>query len=341
MDAAQPAGWYPDDEGGTKYWDGKRWTGDVRRPRKPFAAASAHRGWAIGLILVGALVVVGSPTNLMSRTASVSGGGVAGFIVALLIGGAMVVFGIYLWRGQGPTTAQVVNKARAADQYDAALARFKAEAAKSLKPRAALVTPYLALLAASSQHFGAASAAQIREVLKDLGVDAGAMAPALIGQVPGLAVHPDWLVVDNKQAYDLTAATRAQFHLDDRVQTVTQSKTRGGKTISTSTEVPRGGTLQIVSEGWSQTVAVRPQYVPSARKLVEHLAIRVDQLREANRVAAEERRSVGAEQVRAIANPETAQALQNLQNLLYTRVISDEEFARMKAKLLGDTSVSN
>ncbi|RQP11460.1 MAG: DUF2510 domain-containing protein [Microbacteriaceae bacterium] len=33
MSSAQPtvAGWYPDPEtGGTRYWDGSRWTGDVR-----------------------------------------------------------------------------------------------------------------------------------------------------------------------------------------------------------------------------------------------------------------------------------------------------------------------
>lgn len=41
-----------------------------------------------------------------------------------------------------------------------------------------------------------------------------------------------------------------------------------------------------------------------------------------------------AAQVRAISNPETAQALQNLQNLLYTRAISDEEFQAAKNNLL-------
>jgi len=41
-----------------------------------------------------------------------------------------------------------------------------------------------------------------------------------------------------------------------------------------------------------------------------------------------------AAQIRAISNPETAQALQNLQNLLYTRAISDEEFQAAKSNLL-------
>lgn len=44
---------------------------------------------------------------------------------------------------------------------------------------------------------------------------------------------------------------------------------------------------------------------------------------------------VGAAQVQAIANPQTARALQNLQNLLYTQAITDAEYEAAKNKLLG------
>lgn len=43
----------------------------------------------------------------------------------------------------------------------------------------------------------------------------------------------------------------------------------------------------------------------------------------------------GAAQVNAIANPETARAMQNLSNLRFNRVLSDDEFAAAKGKLLG------
>jgi len=46
--------------------------------------------------------------------------------------------------------------------------------------------------------------------------------------------------------------------------------------------------------------------------------------------------SFATAQVHAIANPETADALQNLQKLLYTRTITDAEFKAAKAKLVGD-----
>ena len=38
------ADWYPDTAtGGTNYWDRKRWTGDARPRRRPFAAPATHR----------------------------------------------------------------------------------------------------------------------------------------------------------------------------------------------------------------------------------------------------------------------------------------------------------
>lgn len=41
-------------------------------------------------------------------------------------------------------------------------------------------------------------------------------------------------------------------------------------------------------------------------------------------------------QVQAVANPQTAQALQNLENLQYTRVLTREEFQAAKDILLGE-----
>jgi hypothetical protein len=45
-----------------------------------------------------------------------------------------------------------------------------------------------------------------------------------------------------------------------------------------------------------------------------------------------------AAQVKALADPETAKALLNLQNLLYTHTITDAEFEAAKKKLLGDVT---
>lgn len=94
-------GWYPDPQtGGTQYWDGRRWTGDLRPPRKRFAAQSSHRISGIiltvfgGMMLLGTMAMLGNPE--MYPTANP--------LVQVPIGVGVLAGGIYLLRGQGPST---------------------------------------------------------------------------------------------------------------------------------------------------------------------------------------------------------------------------------------------
>lgn len=125
MNAQVPTfvGWYPDsDSGGSRFWDGSRWTGDVRPRRKSFAAAANDKDaaqtagilggmFSFGLIMLG---WGGGSTGMMS----------AGVMV--LLGFAAAI--IYFLRGQGPTTAAVEKR----------LAEKRAEADKSAKQAAKL-----------------------------------------------------------------------------------------------------------------------------------------------------------------------------------------------------------
>lgn len=98
------AGWYRDPEtGGTKFWDGSRWSGDTRPRRRPFAAAADQRAMGIGVIVCFGLL------NLIIFAGGLSDGSMTWsqfpwVFLAALIGCA---FGAYLIRGQGPTTASV------------------------------------------------------------------------------------------------------------------------------------------------------------------------------------------------------------------------------------------
>jgi len=114
-------GWYPEtSSGATVYWDGTRWTGDSRPPRKAFAAKAAHKGWGIGLIVFGALSVISafSPTSTGASTASP--------FTLVIVGAGLLAWGIYLLRGQGPTTKAV--EARLAAERQAQLAQATATA---------------------------------------------------------------------------------------------------------------------------------------------------------------------------------------------------------------------
>jgi len=117
------AGWYPDPyTGGTKYSDGKRWTGDTRPRRKPLAAAAANRGRGVMLIIFGVLSVLSSPGAFSEGAENP----VATFFIMIVLGLAALPAGVYMFRGQGPTTKAV--EARLAAERMAEAAERKAEA---------------------------------------------------------------------------------------------------------------------------------------------------------------------------------------------------------------------
>lgn len=129
------AGWYPDpDTGGTKYWDGSRWTGDTRPPRRPFAAeAREDVGWLV--VMSGAcfvlLIIMGvfeGEITPIAALASVP-------LICVAAGG----IGAYLLRGQGPTTQDV--EARLAEEHKAAQKKRRAANFASFATRLVGVRP--------------------------------------------------------------------------------------------------------------------------------------------------------------------------------------------------------
>lgn len=131
-------GWYPDPyTGGTKYWDGSRWTGDTRPRRKSFAAVSGFGQMGIIVIVLGLLFVVMIFMGVFGDKSM--------HVSALLFVPLPLVIvpaiGVYLLRGQGPTTQSV--ETRLAEQRKAAkgkrraadIAGFVANIGRVLQPR--------------------------------------------------------------------------------------------------------------------------------------------------------------------------------------------------------------
>lgn len=131
------AGWYPDAaRGGTKYWDGQKWTGDTRPPRRRFAAASQFRVAGCLTLLASAVpatlgvlafwipelslwsIFRGPPENFLEEVARNveraqgvdTAHAVATAAVGLTIGACFAAVGVYLLRGRGPSTAAVIER---------------------------------------------------------------------------------------------------------------------------------------------------------------------------------------------------------------------------------------
>lgn len=127
------AGWFADEQtGGTKYWDGWRWTGDSRPPRRRFAARSSRP------IIGSVMAVYGVFYTFGSFGAAVLGDGfLAGlqlFAVNFVLGLALLTGALYLLRGRGVSTRKV--RARlAAQSLEAQSRRQQAAQASALSNR--------------------------------------------------------------------------------------------------------------------------------------------------------------------------------------------------------------
>ena len=157
-------GWYPDEStGGTRYWDGHRWTGDARPERLPFAAAAAHKGWGIALTILGPLVIVSSPGQFSPQETEPPAPPIVMFALSVLIGFALIGWGVYLLRGRGPTTKSVVARLEPEQVARTAQAQAQAEAqARARAERAS--TPTIQINVNNAAPHDDATAAQIKAI---------------------------------------------------------------------------------------------------------------------------------------------------------------------------------
>lgn len=128
-------GWYPDTStGGKKYWDGSRWSGDTRPPRRPFAAPV---GWGpmpyLLLFIIVMFFFLGILDYREKGSFAVAGWTIVVFILALPLA-------VWLARGKGPTTAEVrqrlaeVKKEARKKRWSANVATFVSGFGGKLKP---------------------------------------------------------------------------------------------------------------------------------------------------------------------------------------------------------------
>jgi hypothetical protein len=319
--------------------------GHPPRTRRSFAAKYHHRGWGVALGFIGVLsIIVGL------------GGGLGGVIVGIIVGLIPLAISVYLLRGHGVDPKIALQKAakmaaialqKAAKMAD--IAQRKAtemgqataalQAAAHAGQRGAAAVAYRNLRATAERLYLQEAQARIGEAMASLGLDARSLESPQIGVISSLPgrgqveVFRDWIIY-GREAHDVDATTRGEVHVDGSVQVTSQVVADGTKSrVQTTQHDMRTAQVQFVSSTWSMGVAIHPDRANDARLVVARLAANVESLKP---------QGVTGQEIRAMVDiilnntgQPAAEKLQQLSNLRYQRLLSDEEFEQAKSKILG------
>lgn len=261
---------------------------------------------------------------------------------SIILGLVLTAVGIYFLRGRGVNPAKAQQAAAAAQRRAALVTESVDQAAAALAAApaggAALVA-YRNLESTVTKFYGMNAPARLEWELSRIEFDTETIAAQQFGYVPSLAggnveIFPGW-VVFGQEAHNVDATTRGVVHTDGAIQVssavVTDRKSRE-RVVSQQHDLRRAQ-LQLTSSTWSLSTPIHPDHVNHARAILARLAAQVESLAEAP-VTRSDIREILESLVNNDGQP-AAQKIRQLNNLRYERLLTDEEFKRVKDKILG------
>jgi len=227
---------------------------------------------------------------------------------------------------------------RRAEQAAAAVAQAAAALAATTGAGAAFLA-YQNLEAVVKRHYPSDTPAKIEEALASIKFDRARVAAPRLGVIQPargrpIEVYRDW-VLRGTEVHDVDATTRGHVHIDGSVQVTSAVVPRGskGKTkVVTQEHDLRTAQLDLASASWSISVPIALNRVNETRRVVEQLMAHVGTLRP--QAAQVDIGSVLNALLNNTGQP-AAERIKQLSDLRYERLLSDEEFERAKAKILG------
>jgi hypothetical protein len=146
-------------------------------------------------------------------------------------------------------------------------------------------------------------------------------------------VFRDWIIY-GEEAHDVDATTRGDVYVDGSVQMTPTLVSNGKESKVENTRVDtRTAQVQFVAESWAMGVPIDPDQANAARLVVAQLAVHVESLKPHGLTFQDIRTLVDA--ILNNTGQPPAEKLQQLSNLRYQRLLSDDEFEQAKSKILG------
>lgn len=279
--------------------------------RRKFAAKYSYRKTGVWLLIIGVLFLLGS-----------FGGGDE-IVLSLLIGVTGTVLGVYFLRGQGEHP-KVTERRLAAEQHQAAVVKHSIDLAVwnlQQNPHGAPgLIAYRNLEATLQHYFPHDFENQKYYILSQINFDINKIVSPLIGIIytsdnQALEVFEDWLVI-GQVGYDVDETTYAEIH-----------ESRNYETDQTT------AMLTFASRKWSFSVPIKPESVSDTRRITAQFHTFSKTLQSRGASVSDIQNLVN--QILENTGKSPAEKLEELDNLRYKRLLSDQEFADSKKRILN------
>lgn len=302
-------------------------------PARRWFAAKRRYGWQ-GWTLIG-LAAYGTTVNLGQTSPRFEG---------LLVTCVFVLSGIYLLRGKPklPTTpsgdrhkeglardgivsAEDLEKVRRGreDLQRDKIKQATYQLSKASGAAAVVAHRKLVELLRSGNH-----GVTLDEIFREIGFDRESIVSTKIGVIPVLTpygaaieVFEKWIICVDK-SFDVDSTTHGEVFLEGSVQIDSSGSKRDLRSAS----------VQFVSSSWTTTFPISPDEVPAARLVVARLE-KMSAVANPSDLASDIRKVL--EDILNSTKQTDAEKIEQLSDLRYQRLLTDQEFESAKAKVLG------
>jgi hypothetical protein len=282
--------------------------------RRKFAAkySSKWKGWTV--LFLGATFLLGFLSNPNPGS--------------ILFAITLIPLGVYLLRGEGSNPRGLEKSEQRAKKLQAKIDDAKNTLAAARGGQAVVAYRNLESLLKSTKLPDYSS--RLDEILREIDFDRSSITSVEIGSIPRLGflnktqieIYRDW-IISGQEAYDVDVSTKGEVHVEGSIQFDAKNNKVDTRTAN----------IQFVSKDWSQSFAINPDSVNQARLIVSQLSVVVDSLKPSGVTTADISKMIEA--ILNNSGQPPAEKLQQLSELRYQRLLSDQEFEAAKAKVLG------
>lgn len=285
-----------------------------------FKPTNKRKKWGLALFILGVLGVI---TFLSGYYPDL---GVSLFGIVFYLG--VAAGGLFLLLKE-PDPARLAEKAAKEEQAIQELLR-QLESATGV----GAVIAYEKLVAKVIKKNQPETRVQFESALESINFDKSRVESKFLGSVANLdgpmfgsgdkklvRVFKDW-VIAGEFGYNFDISTRGQVNVDGSIGYDNKGRRVDNRTAS----------LQLATQDWSHTFNILPDQADEARRILQQLSAIVDQMKPQGVSAADIEAAM--EKIVSKSGKSQAERLEELSNLRFQRLLSDQEFEKAKAKIL-------